>query len=101
MKPRADFDKIFDRKGKLIGVLNYNLMIPVKEAQIYKVNLRPDPNDSASERHYKQLCIDELAWCRKNQEILCYGESGYKGKERCLDFVKLEQVCDKYNSKLQ
>lgn len=48
MKPGADFDKIFDRKGKLIGILNYNLMIPVKEAQIYKVNLRPDPNDSAS-----------------------------------------------------
>lgn len=42
MKPRADFDKIFDRKGKLIGVLNYNFMIPVEEAQIYKVNLKPD-----------------------------------------------------------
>lgn len=107
MKPRADFDKIFDRKSKLIGVLNYNLMIPVEEAQIYKVNLKPDPNDSASERHYKQLCIDELAWCRKNQEIivnkanclynLCRGESGYKGKAMCLDFAKLEQICDKYN----
>ena len=111
MKPRADFDKIFDRKGRLIGVLNYNLMIPVEEAQIYKVNLKSDPNDSASERHYKQLCIDELAWCRKNQEIivnkanclynLCRGESGYKGKARCLDFAKLEQICDKYNSRPQ
>lgn len=30
MKPRADFDKIIDKKGKLIGVLNYNLMIPVE-----------------------------------------------------------------------
>lgn len=109
MKPRADFDKIFDRKGKLIGVLNYNLMIPVEETQIYKVNLKTDPNDPVSERHYKQLCIDELAWCRKNQEIivnkanclynLCRGESGYKGKTRCLDFAKLEQICDKYNSR--
>lgn len=111
MKQRADFDKIFDKKGKLIGVLNFNLMIPVEETQIYKVNLKPDLNDSASERHYKQLCIDELVWCRKNQEIivnnanclyhLCCGESGYKGKVRCLDFAKLEQICDKYNSRLQ
>lgn len=92
MKPRADFDKIFDRKGKLIGVLNYNLMIPVEEAQIYKVNLKPDSNDSASEHHYKQK-----ANCLHN---LCRGESGYKGKARCLDFGKLEQICDKYNSRL-
>ena len=110
MKPRADFDKIFDKKGKLIGVLNYNLMSPVEEAQIYKVNLRHDPKDSISEYHYKQLCIDELSWCRKNREIivnkanclygLCQGESGYKGKARCLDFEKLEKICDKYNSRL-
>lgn len=59
------------------------------------------------ERHYKQLCIDELTWCRKNQENivnkanvlynLCVGESGYRGKSRCLDFKKLEKICDKYN----
>ena len=93
----------------MIAVLNYNLMIPVEDAQIYKVNLKPDPGDSASEYHYKQLCIDELAWCRKDQEIiankanclynLCQSESGYKGKSRCLDFAKMEQVRDKYNSK--
>lgn len=109
MKPRADFEKIIDKKGKLIAVLNYYLMIPVEDAQIYKVVLKPDPKDSASEYHYKQLCIDELTWCRKNQEIivnkanclynLCLSESGYKGISRCLDFEKLEQVCDKYNSR--
>jgi protein AbiQ len=109
MKPRADFDKIFDKKGKLIGVLNYNLMIPVEESQIYKVELKPEVKDTVKERQYKQLCIDELSWCRKNQEIivnkakclydLCQGESGYKGKDRCLNFAKLEQVCDKYNCK--
>ena len=111
MKPRADFDKIFDKKGKLIAALNYNLMIPVEDAQICKVDLKPNPKDTANEYHYKQLCIDELVWCRKNQEIivnkanclynLCQSESGYKGKSRCLDFTKLERVCDKYNSKSQ
>ena len=88
MSPRADFDKIFDKKGKLLGVLNYNLMIPVED---------------------KQLCIDELTWCRKNTETiinkanclynLCIGESNYKGKDRCLGFVKFEKACSRYNNK--
>lgn len=46
----------------------------------------------------EQEIIVNKANCLYN---LCRGESGYKGKERCLDFVNLEQICDKYNSKLQ
>ena len=34
MSPRADFDKIIDKKGKLLGELNYNLMIPVDDKQL-------------------------------------------------------------------
>lgn len=108
MKPRADFDKIIDKRDKLIGVLNYNLMIPVENAQLQKVELKPNKKDSLSEKYYKQLCIDELTWCRKNQENivnkanvlynLCLDDSGYKGKVRCLDFKKLERICDKYNN---
>ena len=89
MNPRADFYKIIDKKGKLLGVLNYNLMIPV------------------GEKYYKQLCIDELNWCRKHADViinkanclyqLCTSESNYKGKERCLDFKRLEIECEKYN----
>lgn len=109
MSPRADFDKIFDKKGKLLGVLNYNLMIPVEDKQLIKVNLKEDKRDTLAEKHYKQLCIDELAWCRKNAETiinkanclynLCIGESNYKGKNRCLDFEKLEKACSRYNDK--
>ena len=54
--------------------------------------------------------IDEMAWCRKNQEVivnkanvlyaLCTEQSDYRGKERCLDFKKMEKICDKYNSKM-
>lgn len=108
MKPRADFDKIFDKREKLIGVINYNLMIPVESAQLQKVELKANKKDSATEKYYKQLCIDELKWCRKNQESivnkanvlynLCLGDTGYKGKSRCLDFKKLEYICDKYNN---
>lgn len=110
MKPRADFDKIYDRKGKLIGVLNYNLMIPVENAQIQKVDLKVNKGDTKATVFYKNLCIDEINWCRANQETivnkarvlygLCTSESGYKGKYRCLDFIKLEKICDNYNNKV-
>lgn len=111
MKPCADFDKILDKRGKLLGVLNYNLMIPVGEKQLIKVNLKPDKTDSANDRYYKQLCIDELTWCRKNADIiinkanclynLCVNGSNYKGKSRCLDYKKLEIECRKYNKNKQ
>ena len=109
MSPRADFDKIIDRHGKLIGVLNYNLMIPVDDQQLIKIDLKKNKTDSIGESYYKQLCIDELNWCRKNADIiinkanclyrLCTNESNYKGKGRCLDFKRLEIECDKYNEK--
>lgn len=109
MNPRADFDKIIDKHGKLLGVLNYNLMIPVEEQQLIKVDLKTNKVDTVRDKYYKQLCIDELNWCRKNADIiinkanclytLCMGESNYKGKDRCLDFKRLEMECDKYNTK--
>lgn len=80
---------------------------PVENAQLRKVDLRIHKKDSVSERHYKQLCIDELTWCRKNWENivnkanvlykLCVEKSVYHGKIRCLDFKRLEKICDKYN----
>ncbi len=107
MRSKADFDKIIDKHGKLLGVLNYNLMIPVEEAQLIKVKLKSNKNDTIKDKHYKQLCIDELSWCRKNADTivnkanclynLCINDSNYKGKDRCLDFKKLEIACEKYN----
>ena len=108
MSPRADFDKITNKNGKLIGVLNYNLMIPVQDKQLIKVDLKKKRTDTLAEKHYKDLCIDEINWCRKNASTiinkanclynLCSNESNYKGKSRCLNFQKLEQICQKYNS---
>ncbi len=107
MNPRADFDKIINKNGKLLGVLNYNLMIPVEEQQLLKADLKADKDDSVGEKYYKQLCIDELNWCRKHADViinkanclyqLCTSESNYKGKTRCLDFKRLEAECEKYN----
>lgn len=109
MRSRADFDKIIDKRGKLLGVLNYNLMIPVEEEQLIRIDTKRREGDSIAERHYKQLCVDELNWCRKNANViinkanclyeLCTNNSNYKGKDRCLDFKKLEIECNKYNKK--
>ena len=109
MKARADFEKIYDKNKKLIGVLNYNLMIPIEEQQLIKVNLKYSKNEPVREKYYKQLCIDELNWCRKNADTiinkanclynLCVNGSNYKGKSRCLDFKRLEIECAKYNTK--
>lgn len=83
-------------------------MIPVGEKQLIKVDLSNCYIDSAKQKYYKQLCIDELNWCRKNADViinkarclytLCTSESNYKGKNRCLDFKRLEKECAKYNS---
>lgn len=40
MKGRIDFTKIVDKDGKLLGVLNFNLMIPVEDEQMQKVDFR-------------------------------------------------------------
>ena len=71
---------------------------------LYRIDMK---YDSISERNYKQLCIDELNWCRKNRETItnkanclyrfCEEDSNYKGKSRCLDFKKLEKECEEYN----
>lgn len=51
MNPRADFDKITDRHGKMIGVLNYNLMIPVENAQIKLVDIKIKKGDTVTDRN--------------------------------------------------
>ena len=106
----AELHKI-EVENKIIGVLNFNLMIPVTDNQLTPIDLRIHEKDTASKKAWKRLCIKELSWCRKagndklirdkakNLYMLCTNENGFKGKKRCLDFFKLEKVCDKYNRK--
>ena len=46
MKADRDFSKIVDSSGKLIGVLNFNSMIPVADPVLIDLDLRPRPADS-------------------------------------------------------
>lgn len=112
MRLSADFDKIYDKKGRLIAVLNFNLMIPVEESQLIPIDLKIHKNDSQYIKAYKNLCIAQIEYCRRKEITkkindkanplynLCVSDkSNYKGKTRCVDFKKLEVVCEKYNSK--
>lgn len=108
MRTSVDFEKIY-HENKLIAVLNYNLMVPVVDSQIEIYNIVKNKNDSIEKKLYKELCKNELAWCRKNAEIiinkakvlynLYISGEYFKARSRCLNFPKLEKICDKYKNK--
>ena len=62
MRDKIDFKKIVE-DGKLIGVLNFNLMIPVEEAQIQRIDTKIHKHDNADVRRKKELLKKELDWC--------------------------------------
>lgn len=107
MKNDVDFSKVFDSKGKLIGVLDFNNMIPVREDVVRKIEVTVHPQDSAEMKHYKNLLMDQLTFCRQNQEaIVTKANKLYRMvtkknasdflKRRCLQFKKLEEVLDRF-----
>ena len=107
MKNDVDFHKILDGDGKLIGVLNFNNMIPVNEHVVEKIDLTICRNDSPSARRYKMLMIDQVNFCRKNQDIIVakanklYRMINRKNasgplKRRCLNWNRLEEIIERY-----
>lgn len=108
MKNSLDFSKI-EIDGRLMGVLNFNLMIPVEEAQLQLVDTTIFKRDRDNIKYYKKLCAQELKWCQENSEIICnkanvlyrkyISKESFSGRNRCLNFPKLEAECRKYNSK--
>ena len=110
MKNSMDFSKI-EVNGKLLGVLNFNLMIPIEEEQLQLVDTTIFKRDRENIKYYKRLCVHELAWCRNNSEVICnkanvlykkyISNESFTGRNRCLNFPKLESECKKYNSKIK
>ena len=105
-----DFSKI-EVDGQLLGVLNFNLMIPIEEEQLQLIDLTIHKRDRDNIKRYKQLCKQELEWCQDNNEVICnkanvlykkyMSNATFTGKERCLNFTKLEAECEKFNSKMR
>mgnify|MGYP004468576855 FL=1 len=113
MKNDKDFSKIYDKKQKLIGVLNFNAMIPVDDSVINIVDIRVNLRDSQSDKYYKELLSDQLDWCNNNHEeiekkanklyrlITQSPEKSINLTRRCCDFKKLEAVLERRLAKVQ
>lgn len=108
MRDKIDFKKII-HNGTLIGVLNFNLMIPVENAQIQCIDTKIRKHDNRDTRKKKELLKKELEWCNEhvadlsNTANVLYqkyisGES-FAARKQCLDFKRMELECKKYNEK--
>lgn len=107
MKNSLDFHRVLDSNGKLIGVLDINNMIPVNNSVITKVNIKISKNDTDQVKKYKNLVIDQITFCRKNQEVIVAkanrlyrlvnkGKGSFDLKKRCLRWDRLEKVLERY-----
>lgn len=111
MNNDRDFTKIYNKHNRLIGVLDFNLMIPVDEKVISVININSSKKDTPELKARKNLMKDQLLWCRQNQDSLInkanklyriVTETPDKMRNltrRCCDFKKLEAVLEKYISK--
>ena len=109
MKNGLDFHRVLDSDGKLIGVLDFNNMIPVRSDVVKKIHARINKNDDLATRHYKELISDQLTFCRQNHDVIVNKAnklyrmvhqrktSGFI-KRRCLNWTKLEEILDRYPS---
>ena len=106
MKNDVDFMKVFDG-DRLIAVLNFNEMIPVRADVIQPLNMRPDKSDDERTRHYKKMTSKQLAFCQKNQDaivkkanrlydLVTTEKASFNLRKRCCDFLKLESVLARY-----
>ena len=111
IKNDTDFTRIFDG-DKIIGVLNFNNMIPINETVVNKVDLKILKSDSGAEKAYKRLCIKELDWIQKNQDaivkkanklywLITTDRVNNLLRRRCVDFKRLEEILEKKMEKYQ
>ncbi len=106
MKNGRDFTKVFDTKGHLIAVLNFNNMVPVDQSVAHKVDLRISPVDDASLRSFKMLMRNQIDWCNAHRDeivrkanklydIVTTCPEKYRAlAKRCCNFKRLEHVLD-------
>ena len=110
MRDKIDLKKII-HNGSLIGVLNFNLMIPVENAQIQRIDTKIRKHDNMDTRRKKELLVKELEWCNEhirdlaNTANVLYqkyitGEN-FAARKQCLDFKRMELECEKYNLKIK
>lgn len=111
---RADYDRynnprktilpiyrMFDHKGRLLGKILINNMIPVPESELEYYDIHKE-----IDRRYKTLVLKELRIISTNKDtIIGNAEKLYEQKEKninkgylnaTVEFKALEQACDKF-----
>ncbi len=97
--------KIRNKKGEIIGILNINNMIPIREEYLIPFDIEISPTDSKKQIEYKALCRSELEWCNEHcneitrlaqelRRIIC-SNSSFSKRNICPDYKILERECDK------
>ena len=100
MKKAVDFMKINDG---MLGIVNFNNMIPVKENNIELFDI-----DDYKENKYSNLLRLQLYYLNRDYDKLCRNSKilydKYVSKnltkviyDRCCDFKLLEEKCEEYN----
>ena len=104
MRNALDFSRMLDADGKLIGVLNFNNMIPVNESVLVPFSIDEKLGDDDETKAYKNLMRDQLRWCNANREAIerkanklyhLVTQTPEKARslvKRCCDFEKLEAL---------
>ena len=104
MPNSADFHKIYNKKGRLIAVLNFNNMVPTTARLYNTINISTDKD--------KIILHDEYVFCRDRETILKNkAEKLYeryknnqlteKEKNRTCDFFLLEKELKNYLYKIE
>lgn len=105
MAENITFRKIKNDEGDVIGILNINNMIPVREEYISKFIIDELPTDSKEQADYKRKCKQELEWCNNNaseilrlatelHSIICENRP-FKKRNICPNYKELEKECSK------
>ncbi|MCD8308157.1 MAG: type III toxin-antitoxin system ToxN/AbiQ family toxin [Clostridia bacterium] len=108
MRNDVDFTKII-YNGQLIGVLNFNNMIPVNDTVVQPIDLNITKTDTPEDRHYKELLMNQQTFCQQNQDaivkkanklytLITTGKANSYLKRRCCNFTKLEDVLAKWHT---
>ena len=106
MSNYIDFMKI-EVKNKMIGVINFNNMIPVTSANYEVLDLNQIQNSYEEQKYYNLLKADSIFLnkqkervYRKSEKLYDYYQNGKLNSnvmKRCCNFKLLEEKCLEYN----
>jgi protein AbiQ len=104
MKNSKDFHKI---KEGIYGAINFNYMIPADESDLIELDIDNEPDDD-----YRNLLLNQYFEITKIETVICdkannlralvcksngeLSRSDIRVKQRCCDFILLEQKMKEY-----